>query len=183
VPVYHPFGAGGREITSFLFTGLGDALGVVTVILLLIALRRFAPRGRWGRPLLPALLVAGVLASWVVWQSLMDEKFYHANQLAAAAGELPTSVWGWTYPTIGYSAVGFIVAIVAVVYALGISDQVLGGGLLAGWAAIAFALFLVYVTSPNSYSGWAVAVAALAGALIVATGILAIVYARRKQPA
>jgi hypothetical protein len=78
---------------------------------------------------------------------------------------------------------GLVVAIVAVVYALGISDRVLGGGLLAGWAAIAFAIFLVFVTSPNPYSGGAVAVAGLAGALIVGTGILAIVYASRKQPA
>ena len=66
------------------------------------------------------------------------------------------------YPTVAYMVVGVIVAVFVALYAPRLADHVLGGGLLAGWA---------------------VAVNWLVGFMFLAIGVLAIVYARRRQPA
>jgi hypothetical protein len=185
VPGYQIFSGGtsGRVTASFAFSVLADVAGSLVVLFLLLAFRRSAPRGRWAVPPLPVLLLIGVPGAWAVWQSLMDEKIYHELHDLAASGNLYGSVWSSTYPSIGYSVVGFIVAAGLVLYALGLGDRALGGGALAGWSAIAFLVFLTYVSSPQQFTGKSTAVAALAGLLIAGTGVLSVIYARRKQPA
>jgi hypothetical protein len=185
VPGYQIFSGGsdGRVTASLAFSVLADVAGSIAVICLLVAFRRSAQRGRWAVPPLSALLLIGMLGGWAVWQSLMDEKVYHAAHDLAASNSLYGSVWSNTYPSIGYALIGFIVAGGVALYALGLADRALGGGALAGWSAIAFLVFLTYVTSPEDFTGKSTAVAALAGLLIAATGVLSIIYARRKQPA
>jgi hypothetical protein len=172
VPVFHPFSGGVRRVASFMFGDLGDLLGAIAAILLLVALRRAAPRGGWARPrVVPVLLMVGALAGWVVWHAVEFHEITISD--GGVSGALKQD-----YPSFAYSIAGIIVAVVVALVALGISDRQLGGALLVGWSVSAFFYFLAFVTAGWSFGGGPVALNFVAGALIVATGVLAIVYTR-----
>ena len=176
IPAYHPFSNGGRATATFAFEVLGDGLGALTAILLLAGLAKMARRGPWMTPpALPALALVSSMLGWlawlVVWFHQIDEGFNGIGNVFSAG-----------YPSVVFAVGGLLVAVIAVVYALGAADRVVGGAVLAGWAVVAFVNLLEFVTSGQQFHGFT-ALNFLSGLLVLAAGILAIVYARRGQPA
>ena len=175
VPAYHPFSGGGRGSAAFVFSTLSDVAGAAAAIVLLATLR--ARRGSWPKPsALPGLLAGGTVLAWVVWQGEFARKLQ--VDLGGAG-----NVFTQDYPTVAYIVVGVVVAAFIALYAPRLADPMLGGGLLAGWAATSLLAFLEFTISGYPLAGRSVAVNWLVALGILATGILAIVYARRKQPA
>ncbi len=86
------------------------------------------------------------------------------------------------YPAVEFGVGGLVVAVIMAVYAVGIWDRAVGGAVVAGWSLTAFFSLLQFVTAGFQFGG-ATALNFLAGLLLLASGILAIVYARRGQPA
>jgi hypothetical protein len=176
VPAYHPFSYGAKATVSFLFELLGDGLGVLAVILLLAGLARVARRGPWARPAaLPAVTLAAALLGWISWLIVW---FHEIDAGWSGYGH----VFSEDYPAVEFAVGGFVVTVIVAVYALGIADRVVGGAVLAGWSLAAFFNLLEYVTAGLQFQGFA-ALNILSGLLLLTTGVLAIVYGRRGQPA
>jgi hypothetical protein len=175
VPAYHPFSFGARTSAAYVFTTLSDVAGAAAAIVLLVTLR--AQRGGWAKPpALPGLLAGGTVLAWIVWQGEQARKMQVADSGVR-------NVLTQQYPAVAYMVVGAIVAAFVALYALRLADRVLGGGLLAGWVLTSFLAFLVFTVSGYPLAGRSVAVNWLVAIMILATGGLAIAYARRKQPA
>ena len=175
VPAYHQFSYGGRYSAAFTFSTLSDVVGATAAIVLLATLR--APRGGWAKPAaLPGLLAGGTVLSWLVWQGAQ------LHNMQTSYNGLH-NVLTQEYPTLAYAALGVVVAAFFALRAPRLADPMLGGGLLAGWAVTSFLFFLQFTLSFPYLASVSVAVNWLAAVLFVATVILAIVYARRKQPA
>jgi Protein kinase domain len=176
IPSYHPFAYGGRESTSFVTGALGDGLGALAEILLLAGLSRVARRGSWARPpALPALLLVALVLGWVAWLVV----WLHGLD---AGFDGIGNVFSQGYSSLVFGLGGLVVTVIAAVYALGISDRVLGGAVLAGWTTASFFELFEYVTSGGQFHAFT-ALNFLSGLLLLAAGILAIIYARRGQPA
>jgi hypothetical protein len=176
IPAFHPFSSGGRNIAGFVFEVLGDGLGAVVAILMLVGLRALARRGPWLTPrVLPVLLLAGMVLGWGAWMILF---FHQADAGWGGVGHVLTQ----DYPGVEFTLGGLVVAVIVALYALGIADRVAGGAILAGWCLQAFFNLLDFATGGYQFGGW-VALNFLSGILILAAGVLAIVYAQRKQPA
>jgi hypothetical protein len=176
VPAFKPFSTGEklRDEVSYVFGYLGDALGALVTILLLVVLHKSMRRAGWARPaVFPALMLAGLVAGWLAWQGSL------LNTLEADYGG-----WGtfahYDYPSIGLAAAGLITTLVAALVALGVSDRVAGGGMVAGFAATAIFGLLTFVTGGAHVTGSPLNV--LAFILLAGAGVIAIVYARRGQP-
>jgi Protein kinase domain len=175
VAAYHPFNDGGRNSAAFAFSALSDVAGSVAAIVLLATLG--ARRGGWARPpALPGLLAGGTVLAWIVWQG------EQARKLQVFENGVH-NVFTQAYPTVAYMVVGVIVAVFVALYAPRLADHVLGGGLLVGWAAASLLAFLQFTLSGYPLAGRSVAVNWLVGFMFVAIGVLAIMYARRRQPA
>jgi hypothetical protein len=176
VPAYHPFSAGAKVTVSFLFELLGDGLGTLAAILLLAGLARVARRGPWASPpALPAVALAAPVLGWISWLIVW---FHEIDAGANGLGD----VLSQDYPAVEFAVGGLVVTVIVAVYALGAADRLVGGAVLAGWVLTAFFNLLQYVTVGIQFHGFAV-LNCLAGLLLLATGILAIVYARRGQRA
>jgi peptide/nickel transport system substrate-binding protein len=176
VPAYHPFSDGTKATVSFVFELLGDGLGTLAAILLLAGLARVARRGPWASPAaLPAVTLAVAVLGWVSWLIVW---FHEIDASWNGVGNVFTQ----DYPAVEFAVGGLVVTVIMAVYALGITDRVVGGAVLAGWALTAFFNLLQYVTAGIQFHGFT-ALNFLSGLLLLATGVLAIVYARRGQPA
>jgi len=176
VPAFHPFSDGTKATLSFVFVLLGDGLGTLAAILLLAGLAPVARRGPWAKPaaltaLVLALPVLGFISWLIVWFHEIDAGW---NGLG--------NVLKQDYPAIEFGFGGLVIAVIMVIYALGIADRLVGGAVLAGWALMAFFNLLQYVTAGIQFHGFT-ALNFLSGLLLLAAGALAIVYARRGQPA
>jgi hypothetical protein len=135
-----------------------------------------ARRGPWATPrALPALLLAGMIIGWCAWVVVL---FHEAADAFGGPGHVVTQ----DYPGVEFGLGGLVVTVVAALYALGIADRVLGAGVLAGWALAALLNLAEFVTSGYQFGGW-VALNFVSGISVLAAGVLAIVYAQRKQPA
>jgi hypothetical protein len=175
LPAYHPLSDGVRSSAAYVFSTLSDVTGAAAAIVLLFTLQ--ARRGGWPRPAaLPGLAAGGTVLAWIVWQGEQARKLQVAEN---GVHNVLTQV----YPTVSYLVVGVLVAVFVVLYALRLADPMVGGGLLAGWAATSLLVFLQFTVSGYAFAGWSVAVNWLVAIVFVAIGALAIVYARRKQPA
>jgi hypothetical protein len=145
-----------------------DALGAAAFLVLLVALRPQAGRGPWAVPrALPVLLLCAAILGGGVWNG------YQLNNFLSSG-------WGTNY---GYiSILELVVLLVAVVlvplYALGITDRVLGGAVLAGWAGLWFLLVVQHYTSLQVSAESGISLGGLTVAMVAA-----VVYARRKPAA
>ena len=176
IPAYHPFSNGGRNTAGFVLEVLGDGLGAVVAILLLVGLRALARRGPWLTPrVLPALLLASLVLGWCAWIIVL---FYEADINYGGSGHVLTQ----DYPGVEFAIGGLAIAVIAAFYALGIADRVVGGGVLAGLSVAALFNLVTFATTGYHFGGWA-ALNVASGIIIVAAGVLAVVYAQRKQPA
>jgi len=172
---YHPFSDGARSSAAFAFSGLSDVTGSAAAIVLLATLG--ARRGGWAKPPgLAGLLAGGTVLAWIVWQG------QQARKLQVFENGVH-NVFTQAYPTVAYMVVGVIVAVFIALYAPRLADHVLGGGLLAGWAAASLLVFLQFTLSGYPFAGRSVAVNWLVGLVFLALVFLAVVYARRGQPA
>ncbi len=174
VPAYHEFSYGARLSAAFTFSTLSDVAGATAAIVLLATLR--ARRGRWAKPAaLAGLMAGGTVLSWVLRQG---EQVY--TMVSSNGGHY---VLTQEYPTLAYVVLGVAVAFFVALYAPRLADPVLGGGLVAGWAVTSFFFFLLFTVGSYTLAAWAVGLNWLVAIMLVAVAILAIVYARRKQPA
>jgi len=175
VAAYHPFSHGGRSSAAFAFSTLSDVTGSVAAIVLLATLT--ARRGGWAKPsALAGLLAGGTVLAWIVWQG------EQARKLEVFENGVH-NVFTQAYPTVAYMVVGVIMAAFVALYAPQLADHVLGGALLAGWAAASLLVFLQFTLSGYPLAGRSVAVNWLVGLVFLALVFLAAVYARRRQPA
>jgi hypothetical protein len=176
VPAYKPFTGGSiRGEASFVFEYLGDVLGVVVTILLLVAVARSVRRGGWGKPVIfPVLMLSGMVAGWLLWQGSL----LHA--LVVGYGSASNFVH-YDYPVIGLTAAGVVTTLVAALVALGIADRAVGGGMVAGYAVAAIFGLLSFATGGFAFGGYA-ALNVVAFILLGGAGVVGIVYARRGQP-
>jgi len=176
VPAFHPFSDGAKATISFVFELLGDGLGTLAAILLLAGLARVARRGPWARPpALPAFALAVPLLGWIAWLIVW---FHEIDEGWDGFG----NVLKQDYPAIEFAIGGLVITVIMAIYALGISDRVVGGAVLAGWAVTAVFSLLQYVTAGIEFHAFA-ALNVVSGLLLAASGVIAIVYARRGQPA
>jgi hypothetical protein len=175
VPAFHPFSYGTKATVSFSFELLGDGLGTLAAILLLAGLAQVARRGPWARPrAVGAVTLAAPLLGWISWLIV----WFHEIDAGYGLGH----VFSQDYPAVEFAVGGLVVAVIVAVYALGIADRVVGGAVLAGWVLTALFNLLEYVTAGLEFRGFT-ALNILSGLLLLATGVLAVVYARRGQPA
>ena len=173
VPVYHEFSGTGRNSAAFTFSTLSDVVGAAAAIVLLATLR--ARRGGWAKPpALPGLLAGGTVLAWIVWQGEL------ARKLQISAGDVH-NVFTQDYPSVAYVVVAVVVAVFVALYAPRLADPMLGGGLFAGGAVTSLLVFLEFITTGYHFAGRSVAVNWLVALVILATGTLAVMYARRKQ--
>jgi hypothetical protein len=171
---------------SWLLASLSDVADIVAVIILLIVVRRMAGRGRWASPrIIPALLLVGVVLAWLAWTGVWTRKVYLAEELRYS-----DFTWGVgkflsvDYPFAAFVASGLVAAVLAALCALRLQARWAGGVLLLGWTVSAFFLYAVEIISPGwRFSGWESTVNGIAVLLMLATTVLAIVYASRKGEA
>jgi hypothetical protein len=176
VPAFHPFSDGTRATVSFLFELLGDGLGALAAVLLLAGLARVARRGPWASP--PALTAVTLVAAVLGWISWLIVWFHELDAGWNGLG----NVFSQDYPAVEFGVGGLVVTVIVALYALGIADRVVGGAVLAGWATTVFFNLLQYVTAGIQFHGFT-ALNFLSGLLLLATGVLAVVHARRGRPA
>jgi len=174
VPVYHPFSYGARTSAAYAFSTLSDVTGLAAVIVLLVTLR--ARRGRPKPVVLPVLAGVGTALAWLVWQGEDADKLKVAED---GVHNLLTQA----YPNVAFLVAGVLVAVFVAVWALRLADPVVGGGLLAGWAAASMLAFLQFAVSGFDFAGASLVVNWLVAIVLVAAGVLAVVYTRRKLPA
>jgi hypothetical protein len=177
IPGYHVLSAdrGTHARVSFLASLLGDVIGAVTAIILLIAVRRIYGRGHWATPrVIPALLLAGTVLSWVawggVWAFMIAEQ--HSSFVSFLSGDYPFAV---------FTVAGVAVTVIAALCALGLGTRPAGGVMLVGWTVTMFLYFAQIITGGSiTYQGLAVAGNVAAALLMLGTAVLAITYASRR---
>jgi hypothetical protein len=168
-----------RNWGAYLFTLLGDLLGIVVVILLLVAFRRSAQRGSWARPrAVPVLMFIGSLVGPAAWYAGL----FHQSWPCCSASSF-NAYYGTIHVLAGAEAI-LAVAVAAFVgaYALGVTDRVAGGAIVAGWLAVGIFEYLTFITEGWSFGNGEIAENWGAALVLVATAVLTIVYMRR-QPA
>jgi hypothetical protein len=182
VPAYHPLSGdtSNHAKASFLLSTLGDIAGAAAMVILLIAVRRMSDRGRWASPrVIPALLLATTALAWIAWTGVWARNAY-------VQGGSNYSDWGVgkflsvDYPYVVSVVAALVLAVIAALYALGLRARVLGGVLLLGWTVNAFLYFAQVTTEGYTFPGAEVAINVVAALLMLATAVLAIVYASRK---
>jgi len=174
LPAYHPLSGGHHAEASFLGTTAGDVAGAIAAIILLIAVRRIHGRGGWARPrVIPALLLVASALAWVAWAGVWTAKI--ARNHSSAGNFLSED-----YPFAVFVAAGLVAAVIAALCALDLRTRSAGGALLLGWTVTALLFFGQIITGGLTYHGAALAGNLVAALLMLATAVLAIVYAARK---
>jgi peptide/nickel transport system substrate-binding protein len=156
---------GSRAFIGYVAAPCADALGVAAFLILLAAFRSQVKRGPWAVPRTQPVLVlcAAVLGTGL--GNAYTLKGWLSSRYAIGHGSA----------TILELIVLLVVGVLVPIYALGITDRVLGGAVLAGWAGLSFLLTL------QSYENNVQNVASLL--FLVAAAGLAIWYARGKPAA
>src|SRR5262249_5263880 len=129
---------------------------------------------------LPALLLAGTPLAWVAWTGVWASRIYtqdSGNYSDWGAGKF-LSV---EYPFTAYVVAGLVAAVVAALCALGLRARSAGGVMLVAWTVNMFLYFGQVTTEGWTFPGQAVAVNVAAALLMLATAILAIIYASRRR--
>jgi hypothetical protein len=166
---------------SFLAGAVGDVAGVIATIILLRAMRRIHGRDRWAAPrIIPALLLAGTVLGPLAWTGVWLNRVYAQDGNNYGSGWGASTFLSTDYPLIVFIAAGLVVAVIAALYALGLRARVAGGALLLGWTVNMFLSFGQVITEGWEYPRVAVAGNGVAALLMLATAVLAIIYASRK---
>jgi hypothetical protein len=168
-----------------------DLLRTAAAVVLRLALHRTALRGTAGRGsraaprALPALLLGGITLPWIAWNAALADQAYNAS------GHDIGWVVSGIYPEIETAVLGLIIGVLATIYAIRTQDRLLGAVLVLGWTTQAFAIFQAHLTFGVKldfalsflvyYTGTDVDLNWLATILMLATAVLAVVYATRRQ--
>jgi hypothetical protein len=181
IPAYHMLSQAGRAKDSFLLSTLGDVTGAIAVLLLLAALRRFAERGRWAAPrVVPALLLAATAAAWIAWTLVWARKVY-VSEAGNYSDWSVSKFLSVDYPFVAYIALGLVAAVLVALVALGLRDRRLGGVLLLGWTVNVGVYFAQIITQGWTFPAAQVAANVAAAVLMLATAVVAIIYAARSR--
>jgi hypothetical protein len=174
---WNQFSEGGRVGAYSLTFAVSHIAGVVAVVLLLIALRGSAERGRRvAAGSLPTLLFCVVVLAAVVWRvqelTRLIAPQYHSYSLFYPSDD---------YPYVISAVVALLVTVAVAWYALTLKDRLLGGAMLLGWLATEIFVFLAFITQ-----GWfnrhrTVADNILVAILLATSVLLTLVYMRRRQ--
>jgi serine/threonine protein kinase len=159
-----------------------DVLGIAAVILMMAAARKTARRGgRWAaRPRQVQLLLCGAALGPVIWY-ISSLYLFRVHNPCCSVTAVYFEFNKWQAVTIVEMILAVAVAVLVAVYALGLRDRVAGGAVLTGWLAVALFTYLQFVaewTDPPVQWG---AVNDVAGAVLIASVVLAIVYLRGKE--
>ncbi|MBO0802397.1 MAG: serine/threonine protein kinase [Nocardiopsaceae bacterium] len=174
IPDFHALSGPSKYVDPFVVSMLTDALGSAAMIVLFVAVRRSNQRGRWATPrALPALLCAGVVLSMGIWTFTWAWQLvsgYYGTDVgfgAYAAQEYPFIVM-----FVGY----FAAAAYAAWLAMGLRDRLAGGFMLLGWTVAEILAFWGWAAAGWHFGSRWIPVNWIAGLLMVATAVLAVVY-------
>jgi hypothetical protein len=167
---------------SFAGGAVGDVLGAAAAIILLIAARRIFGRSRWASPrIIPALLLIGTALAPIAWAGVWANRVYTQDGNNYGSGWGPGMFLSADYPFVGLVGTGLVVAVIVALCALGLRERSAGGVTLLGWTVNMFLYFAQIITQGwEFFPGVAVAVNMIAALLMLATAVLAIIYASRK---
>jgi hypothetical protein len=186
IPGYHEFAAdhSNHAKAAFAAGAIGDVVGAVAAITLLVAVRRMHGRGRWAPPrIIAVLLVVFPVLAPLAWASVWADRLYHLHGNDYGSGWGAGTFWSTDYPFIGFIAAGLVVSLITALCALGLGTRVASGVMLIGWTVNMSLYFAQIITEGWDYSSAAVAVTWVAALLMVATVILALSYATRGRGA
>jgi serine/threonine protein kinase len=186
IPGYHVLAAdrGNHAKAAFAANAIGDIVGAAAAIILLVAVRRMHGRGRWAPPrIIPVLLLAFTVLGPLAWAGVWADRVYHQDGNNYGSGWGAGPFWSTDYPFIVFIAAGLIVALFAALCALGLGNRAASGVMVIGWTVTMFLYFAQIITEGWDYSSTAVAVNGVAALLMLATVVLALIYATRGRGA
>jgi serine/threonine protein kinase len=186
IPGYHVLAADRSNHAKAAFAGntVGDVVGAAAAIILLVAVRRMHGRGRWAPPrIIPVLLVVFTVLGPLAWAGVWANRVYQKDGNDYGSGWGAGPFWSTDYPFIAFIAAGLVVSLVVALCALRLGTRVASGVMLIGWTVTMFLYFAQIITEGWDYSSAAVAVNGVAGLLMLATAVLAIIYATRRRGA
>jgi hypothetical protein len=179
------YAATDRNWGAYLVTLLGDLLGILAVILLLVAFRRPAGPGRRAMPravpvlarAVAALVFIGTLAGPAIWYLAV----YDVRWPCCSASSFNSYLDASRDVTAAEMVLAVAVAALAGACALRFTDPVLGGAVFAGWLAVAIFDFLTFITEGFYFDREQVTENWAAALVLAATAALTIIYLRSSR--
>lgn len=186
IPGYHVLAAdrGNHAKAAFAGNAIGDVVGTAAAIILLVAARRMLGRGRWAPPrIIPVLLLVFTVLGPLAWAGVWANRVYRQDGNNYGSGWGAGTFWSTDYPFIVFIAAGLVISLIAALCALRLGTRAASGLMLIGWTVNMFLYFAQIITEGWDYPGAAVAVNGVAALLMLATAVLAVIYATRGRAA
>lgn len=178
---FHVFSDGAHWIAAELLATLSDLAGTVVAVLLLVAVRKSAPPGRWLTPPARSLALFGVVVLGAAWLAEYALPSLGPVYDIGSAGHFVNGGYvyhGYPFRVLGVA--GLLVTAGVAGYALTRRSRAVGGGILLGWSVLMTFDLLQVATSNLYFDHKATAIEITAGVFLAASVVITAVSLRTK---